>query len=389
MDEKTPLLTNGVPPRVAAPSMNIALRSVHGLLPGAESCSGPGSSPGIPGSELTNEDLAELMGEVRDCHRRAGIHDDRPISDPAFPEQRIGVRSRWILDAELSVHDMARFTARQALARARVDPATVRCVIVSSVSGESSVPSIASGVQGDLRLGHDVVAFDLSVGCSGFVVAVDVAARLLDGMPEGSTAVVVGAETMSRVIDAGDRNTCAIFGDGAGAVVLEKRGDVPPCSTRQHTSGLDGPRIAIRGSGNVLPVFRFRVRDGRVRVERDDHDQRHVLLDGCRVFRDMVQQIPSHIRLHCQNAGEPLESFELVALHQANQRMTAAIGAELGLAQIASNIERAGNTSSASVPLILSQLVQDEGVTNGARVLLCGFGSGYSIATASLSFVAA
>ena len=366
--------------------MNIALRAVEGLLPGPQSSR---SGVDLAGGELTNEALAELMVEVRRAQRRLGVADDRPICDPTFPEERVGVRSRRILDADLGVRDMARCCARRALGRARIDPATVRCVIVSSASAESSVPSVASSIQADLGLGNDVVAFDMSVGCSGFVVAVDVAARLLDGMPDGSTAIVVGAEAMSRVVDAGDRNTCPIFGDGAGAAVLEKRRDVRPCCTRQLTSGVDGPKIAIRGGGNELPVFRFRAADGEVRVERDDRDQRHVLLDGRRVFRDMVAHVPAQIRAHCRDAREPLESFDLVALHQANQRMTAAIGEALGLERVASNIDCVGNTSSASVPLLLSHLRDDGALADGARLLLCGFGSGYSIATASLTWLAA
>ncbi|MEM9381085.1 MAG: ketoacyl-ACP synthase III [Planctomycetota bacterium] len=357
--------------------MSIAIRALQGSL----------DPTALGSTELQNGAIADLMAEIRDRQRVDGIRDERPVSTASFPLERIGVRSRYILDADLTARDLARMSGRRALERAQVDPERVRCVIVSSSSGEPSVPPFAATVQADLGLRDGVVAFDLSVGCSGLVVALDVASRILESCPLGSAALVIAAETMSHVMDAGDRESCAIFGDGAGAVVLERRDDVAPHHSRLYTGGNDGHKIQISDSSTEFPIYRFRSRDGEIGVERDDVDPRHVILDGRRVFRDMLRMVPKHVQAHCEESGNALESHDIVALHQANARMTGAIGETLGLTSLPGNIERFGNTSSASIPLVLDELDQDQRLQPGARILLCGFGSGYSIASASLDYV--
>ena len=202
---------------------HVAITAAHAVLPGRD----------VPGSEMTNADLSGLMAQVAEEFARRGVAREVPISTPEFPQARIGIHSRRVLDESLSARDLAVAAADRALRSACVDADNVRCVVVSTVTSDRVVPSIATTVHDRLGLPCSAPAFDLRVGCNGFLSALDVGHRFLIGQPEGAAALVVGAETMIRVLDASDRATCSIFGDGGGVVVLQRTAAPGMAAVRQ------------------------------------------------------------------------------------------------------------------------------------------------------------
>lgn len=351
------------------------LRTAH-VLPGDD----------IPGAVLSNAELSALMERLRDILAQGPSPRVIEPSDPAFPEERVGILSRRVLDAGLSSRDMALAAGRKALEG--VDPEQVRVVLVSTVTPDRVVPSLSSTLQAELGLSRHLQALDLSVGCSGFVVALETGSRLLHSHPPGSLALVVGADAMTRVLDASDRTTCTIFGDGAGAVLLGRlpktggdRGIWRVRSAETFTMGSKGGAIEIRTRPETPePLWRFVARDGRAAVELDEMSRNCVLMQGRAVFKDMVNLVPERVLAHLDEQGLVPGDVDAWLFHQANLRMLEAIARRLGIPPggMRSNIESYGNTTSGSVPILLSQELE-AGRLDGHRVLLAGFGTGYSM----------
>ena len=272
----------------------------------------------FPGAVLTNSRLSELIAEFA----RSSEREIAPC-DPDFPATRVGVFERGVLDAACTTRDMAVAAARRALRASGAAPADVVCTVVSTVTPDRVFPAIATTVQAELDLAEDGQTLDVAAGCNGFLVALDVAARRLADAPEGAVALVVAAESLMRIVDAGDRSTASIFGDGAGAVVL-RRGQVARLG-RVHlrTLGESGPRIALGESDHGTPRIIARGRD--LTVELDRISQRRIDLDGRRVFRDMVRTLPDFVRTVLDTERVRLDEVDRFLMHQANARMTEAI----------------------------------------------------------------
>ena len=361
----------------AALARILLLRAAH-VLPGDD----------LPGVALSNQDLSALMERLRDALAQGPTPRVIEISSPDFPEERVGIRSRRVLDGSLSTRDMALAAGRKVLAGG-VDPSRIRALLVSSVTPDKVVPSLASTLQHELGLSPHLQALDLSVGCSGFVVALETGARLLSTHPPGSLALVVGADAMTRVLDASDRSTCTIFGDGAGAVLLahQDEEEAPPReawrfrSAETFTMGAKGGAIEIRNHPELPdPVWRFTARDGRPDLVLDDVSRHCVLMQGRAVFKDMVNLVPERVLAHLGDQGLVPGDIDAWLFHQANLRMLEAIARRLDLRPetLRCNIERLGNTTSGSVPILLSE-EWEAGRLPGKRILLAGFGTGYSM----------
>lgn len=351
---------------------------------------GTGSAlPGrdLPGAVMTNSRLSGLMEEAR-CELRARGHAARfEISTPEFPEQRIGIQRRHILDERLTVRDMAVEAARTALARSGIDRERIRAIVVSTVSQDSMLPSVATTVQARLALPQQAAAFDVTLGCTGFVAALDVASRMLAGAPDESCALIVSTETMLRVLDACDRTTCPIFGDAAAAVIVERRG---PSEVVWKTLGELGLRIEIKSPLEAAtPVMRFRCRDDRLFVSEDLRCRRSARMDGNRVYREMARLVPECIADYLESRSMTVDDIDLFVFHQANRRMIDSFARDRRLRlpdrKVPCNIADVGNTSSASIPLLLDELANRGDLRRDARVLLIGFGSGYSLAITQVS----
>ncbi len=366
--------------------MTPRLRSGHDIA--GVSIAGVGSAlPGrdLPGVHLDNARLAELSAAACDRLARAG-GPHRPASTPDFPWQRIGIANRCVLDQSYSTRDLAVAAARNALRHSGVSRTDIAAVIVSTVTPDRIVPAIATSVQEELHLPRTTASFDLTLGCNGFVATLDVATCMLRARPRSSAALVIGAETMLRVLDASDRTTCTIFGDGAGAVVLRRSSLNRVQAIATYTLGEFGPRIEISApEQDDTPVYRFVARNDQVSIARDRRSRQRVKMDGRRVFRDMVRMIPEVVHSYLDRQGLTVSDVDRFAFHQANAKMIDAITRVIGLRNddsVLSNISQLGNTTSASIPLLLQDAAANKRLSPGDRVLLVGFGTGYSIGIA-------
>lgn len=271
----------------------------------------------------------------------------------AWITERTGIKARHIggTTGQLAVE-----AGRRALVSAGTDPAEIDLVVLATTTPDQTMPATASFVQE--QLGLQCGAFDVNAACSGFVYALATAAGLL-GMGARS-ALVLGADVMSTIVDQDDRATAVIFGDGAGAVVVE----------------------AVEGPGALLGFDLG-----------SDGTARHLLyadvggltaMDGPEVFRRAVRVMVSSARATCERAGVDLGAVDLVVPHQANTRIIDAACHRLGIPddRVAVVLERTGNTSAASIPLALADAADAGRLHDGALVLLVGFGAGMSWASA-------
>ena len=301
----------------------------------------------LPGRAVTNDELTKIVDT-----------SDEWIST------RTGIRSRrWCAGGE-SHTSLCLAAARQALERAGVEPAEVGVCLVATLTPDSLTPAAACVLQKELGLPEDTVCFDLNAACSGFVYALHTAQCLLSAAPR-KLGLVLGAEVLSRVTDFTDRGTCVLFGDGAGAAVVEWRADYPSL----HAV------LGCRGNGEAL--FIPGVHTGA---------EPHIHMDGQAVFRFAVEALPRCVRQVLDRAGLGLEDVDRFVFHQANQRIIDFAVKKLGVdpARCTGNIARTGNTSAASIPLLLDELVSAGDLRSGQRALCVGFGGGLTWAGALL-----
>ena len=360
---------------VSGASEAVELAGVAAALPGDD----------LPGGAVDNAALAGLVDAAAARLRAAGHERDVPACDPDFPRTRIGIVERRVLDVRLGVRDLAAAAARKALTRAGIHPEAVVAVVVSTVSSRRRFPAVAAHVHAGLGLRRSALALDTGMGCNGFLLAWDVAVQALMDHPPGSAALVVAAEALTRLCDLTDRETVPIFGDGAGAAVLVRGTGTHRHCVHAWTQGDDGARIQHEPGNEADDEPRLRLvhRDGRPVVALDADSRARIRLDGRRVFRDMVRTLPSFVREALAAEGRTLEDVDRFAFHQANQRMLEAItgpaGLDLAPERVLSNIAHVGNTASASIPILLAHAEQKGELRPGERVLLVGFGTGYSL----------
>ncbi len=300
----------------------------------------------VPETVITNKDLEAVVDTTDEWIRtRTGIHERRFASDKE------------------TVTSMGFEAARKALDRADVLPSEIELIIVATSTPENFYPSTACKIQ-NLLGATKSGAFDLSAACSGFVYALNMAAQAIRS---GSinTALIIGSETNSRVMDWDDRSTCILFGDGAGAIVLQgsdQPGGVLACVLGSDGSG--GDLLGIPTVGQVtLP-------DGRLL---------HKLhMDGREVFRFATHIINESIREALEKAGLTLADVALIVPHQANQRIIAAAARSLNISEsfFFSNIHRYGNTSAASIPIALCEAEKEGRLKPNDHFVMIGFGGG-------------
>ncbi len=252
----------------------------------------------------------------------------------------------------------------------------VDAVILATATPDHHVPGTAPTVAHRLGL-RQVPAFDLGAGCSGFVYATTVAAGLIHGGTAG-TVLVIGAEKMSAVIDTTDRSTAPIFGDGAGAVVLTAGHANEPGTLGPSVWGSDGEHA------NAI-----RIPDGGSRRPSNPAggvDDRYVRMNGNEVFRHAVRRITQVTQESVAAAGWSLQDIDRLIVHQANARISAAVANTLAIPveRVPSNITHVGNTSAASIPLLLSHSALDGRLQAGQRVVVTSFGAGFTWAATTL-----
>ncbi|MFE7899429.1 beta-ketoacyl-ACP synthase III [Streptomyces sp. NPDC057424] len=287
---------------------------------------------------------------------------------------RIGIAERHIADPATATSNLAVEAALRAMKSAEVEH--VDTVILATATPDHHVPGTAPLVAHHLGL-RQVPAFDLGAGCSGFVYATTVAAGLIHA-GTANTVMVIGAEKMSAVIDPADRSTAPIFGDGAGAVVLTAGRVGEPGALGPASWGSDGEHadaIYIPDGGSRRPPR-----------TTDDPKNRHVHMKGNEVFRHAVRRINHVTQEAASAAGWSIRDIDRLIVHQANARISAAVANTLGIPpeRVPSNITHVGNTSAASIPLLLSHSAINGELSAGQRVLLASFGAGFTWAATTL-----
>ena len=280
---------------------------------------------------------------------------------------RTGIRERRIAADGQATSDLATEAARRALADAGVRPEDVDLIIVATVTPDMPFPSTACLVQH--RLGATrAAAFDIEAACSGFVYALDIASHFVASHTY-NTVLVIGAEKMSSVVDWTDRNTCVLFGDGAGAAVLQNRPSAHGLLTT--CLGSDGGKaslLELPAGGSACPPTAETVAA-----------RRHFLrMDGKETFKNAVTAMVTAANQALERCGLGIGDIRCVIPHQANQRILSAVAERLGARpdQVFSNVEKYGNTSAARVGIALDEAVKSGRIRRGDLVLMVVFGAG-------------
>jgi 3-oxoacyl-[acyl-carrier-protein] synthase-3 len=312
---------------------------------------GIGSS--VPSHVVTNADLVRLG-----C-------------DPDWIAARSGIHERRHAPAEMATSDLAAGACRAALAHAAADPADVDLLVLGTFTPDMCIPSTACIVQE--KLGLDAPAMDVTAACAGFAYALVTAANFLAA---GSSRLVLaaGADTNSRVVDPEDIKTWPLFGDGAGAVLLEA---VPPDASGKERGllsfslGSDGRGaglLACPMSGSRQPV----TSEGLARREQ------FMQMDGRAVFKWAIRLAEENIRQVVERSGLAMDAVDLFVLHQANARIIEGARESLGISaeRFLVNLDRYGNTSSGSIPLAMDEAYRTGRIGPGSTIVVCGFGGG-------------
>lgn len=312
----------------------------------------------VPERVLTNKELESMVN----------------TSDQWIVE-RSGIRERRIADPGQATSDLALEAAKKAIQDAGIGPEEVDLIIVATNTPDTLFPAVGCIVQdrlGACRAG----AFDLLCGCTGFIYSLSVGAQFINsGMYR--RVLVIGAETLSRIVDWKDRNTCVLFGDGAGAVVL---GPVPEGYGIMHTKlgadGSGGPFLCVPAGGSKLPASR----------ETVENRMHFVRMNGREVFKFAVRTCGDGSLEALEEAGLSVGDVDFLIPHQANIRIIEAAAKRLDLPmdRVLVNVDRYGNTSTASIPLALEEAVGQGRIKDGDNIVMTGFGAGLTWAVAVL-----
>lgn len=282
---------------------------------------------------------------------------------------RTGIRERRIAAPEQACSDLAFSAAERALEMAQVKPADLDGVFIGTISGDMPFPATATLVQD--RLGAvNAAALDVSAACSGFIYGVNLAHAMI-GSGQMERVLVVGAELLSKFIDWSDRSTCVLFGDGAGAAVLEVCATGEGIlSTYMKSDGSLAELLCIPAGGSRMPFTPNAMADR----------QQFIKMKGDGVFKWAVRAMADAARNVLEEAGKTIDDVALVIPHQANVRIIDAVVERLGVPveKVVVNLDRLGNTSSATIPIALDEVVRSGRLQPGDLVLLTGFGGGFT-----------
>jgi 3-oxoacyl-[acyl-carrier-protein] synthase-3 len=280
--------------------------------------------------------------------------------------QRTGIRERRIADADETTASLGEAAARAALDRAGLAPADIDLVVLATSTPNNTFPATAVEIQERLGMRHGF-AFDMQAVCSGFVYAVTTTDLYLRG-GQAKRALVIGSETFSRILDWTDRGTCVLFGDGAGAVVLEAAqgegtiADRGILAASLRSDGSHKEKLYVDGGPSTTGTVG------------------HLRMEGREVFKHAVAMITDVIEDVFERAGITAEDLDWFVPHQANRRIIDASAKKLGIAEekVVVTVDRHGNTSAASVPLALTAAVADGRIKKGDLVLLEAMGGGFT-----------
>jgi 3-oxoacyl-[acyl-carrier-protein] synthase-3 len=310
----------------------------------------------VPPRLLTNADLERLVETTDD-----------------WILQRTGIRERHIVDPGVATSDLAAEASREAIRRAGLTPADIDFIVVGTTTPDMIFPSTACLVQTKIGATH-AWGFDLGAACSGFTYALTTAAQMI-ASGASQHALVIGADVMSSIIDYTDRTTCVLFGDGAGAVVVEASDDdrIGIIDFENYVDGSGGAALCMPAGGSLRPATH----------ETVDQRLHYVKQDGATVFKFAVRNTEeATMRILDRNGVKPCD-IDLFVSHQANRRIIQSATQKLGIPseKVVINIERFGNTTAGTIPLALNDAVEQKRLKEGDLLLLASVGAGFTVGT--------
>jgi len=321
-----------------------------------------GTGRATPDKVLTNDDLAKMVATSDEWIR-----------------QMTGIGERRILEEGRTTSDLASLAGKRACETAEIDPKEVDCIIVATISPDMPMPAVAVTVQQKLGITGQCPAFDISAACAGFIYGMSIADSFIK-CGQFKRVLVIGVEILSRLVDWTDRNTCVLFGDGAGAALLvphegDDRGII---STHIFADGTGVPYLNIPGGGSAEPT-------SAKTVEAKRH---YVKMQGKPVFTHAVKNISSAAKTALEANGKSAADVDWVIAHQANLRILEGVAERVGvpLEKFYLNIHKYGNTSSASIPIALDEAAREGKVKPGDLLLMAALGAGLSWGSALVRF---
>ena len=311
-----------------------------------------GVGSALPKRQVTNDELAQSVDTTDE-----------------WIVERTGIRSRYIAADGETTGSLAVEAARRALDHAGIDASEIGLIVLATATPDQTFPSTATKVQAALGL-NDCIAFDVHAVCTGFLYALSVADSMLRA-GSADKALVIGAETFSRILDWSDRATCVLFGDGAGALVLSAEdGEGGILSTKLHADGRHNDLLFVDGGPSTTGTV------GKLRMK------------GREVFRHAVVNLAGVLNEVLADAGLTAADVDWVVPHQANARILDATAKKLGLPseKVVVTVDQHANTSAASVPLALDTAVKDGRIKRGDLVVLEAMGGGFTWGAAALRY---
>jgi 3-oxoacyl-[acyl-carrier-protein] synthase-3 len=308
----------------------------------------------VPPRVLTNADLEKMVDTTDE-----------------WIMQRVGIRERHVVDPGVATSDLAKEAALKAIARAGATPADIDLILVATTTPDMLFPSTACLLQSKIGAPR-AWGYDLGAACSGFTYALTTGAAMI-ASGASKKALVVGADVMSSIIDYTDRATCVLFGDGAGAVVLEPTTDerVGIIDFENYVDGSGGSALCMPAGGSRMPAT-------KETVEKRLH---FVKQEGQAVFKYAVRNFEDACRTLLDRNGLNPCQVDLFVPHQANSRIILSAAERLGLPRekVMINIERFGNTTAATIPLALNDAVEQGRIKRGDLVVLAAVGAGFTV----------
>ena len=286
-------------------------------------------------------------------------------TDDEWIRQRTGIKERHLSSGKEGTTYMATHAAEAALENAGITAEELDMIIVATVSADTYVPSTSCSVQGAIGAIR-ATCFDLNAACSGFMFSLNTAYAYIE-MGMAKTVLVIGSETLSREVDWSDRGSCILLGDGAGAAVIQQDdGEGGLIASVTGSDGSQGDVLTCKGRGIQNPFHNSRRRKDYIRM------------DGQAVFRFAVTMVPRCIKQILKKTETDVEDIKFFVLHQANVRIIELIAKRLrvDLDRFPMNLNRYGNTSSASIPILLDELNRNGLLERGDKLILSGFGGG-------------
>ncbi len=309
-----------------------------------------GTGKHLPKKVLTNFDLEKIVDTSDEWIR-----------------SRTGISERRISDADTATSDLATAAAVKAMANAKVSVEEIDVIIVATATPDMAFPSTACIVQSNLGA-KNAFAFDIQAACTGFIYGLSTGEKFIS-TGDAETVLVIGAETLTKICNWQDRNTCVLFGDGAGAAVLRKvEKGTGILASLLGAEGWKGEVLTLPAGGSRMPASMETLKSGK----------HFIHMDGGEVYKFAVNIMPKAVLGVLKKAGLTLKDVELIVPHQANRRIVESAAKKLKIHRdkIFVNLDKYGNMSSASIPVALDEALAQGLIKIGGNIVLVGFGAG-------------